>query len=105
MSTPARRDLSPGSSDFGLCALSSGRVLLMCAALLSGACAKPISHNPEPSADLWVDSVLSSLTPRERAAQLVWPQVFGDFTPYESAGWERVSGLIANERVGGFVMS
>ncbi len=52
-----------------------------------------------------MDSVLGSLSPRERAAQLVWPQVFGDFTPNQSAGWNRLSTLIADERVGGFVMS
>ena len=53
----------------------------------------------------WADSVLASLSPRERAAQLVWPQLFGDFTPEGHASWERVERLIATERVGGFVMS
>jgi beta-N-acetylhexosaminidase len=52
-----------------------------------------------------VDSVLASLTPRERAAQLVWPQVFADYTPEQSTGWERVERLVTEERVGGFVMS
>ena len=56
-------------------------------------------------ADPWVDSVLASLTPRERAAQLVWPQLFGDFTPEGHASWERVEKLVTAERVGGFVMS
>lgn len=53
----------------------------------------------------WVDSVLAAMTPRERAAQLVWPQMFGDFTPVGSPGWDRVISLIETERVGGFVMS
>jgi beta-N-acetylhexosaminidase len=57
------------------------------------------------SARAWVDSVLGSLSPRQRAAQLVWPQVFGDYTPDQTTGWERVRNLIATERVGGFVMS
>lgn len=56
-------------------------------------------------ADGWVDSVLASLTPRDRAAQLVWPQLFGDFTPEGHASWERVEKLVTTERVGGFVMS
>ncbi|MEX2154815.1 MAG: glycoside hydrolase family 3 N-terminal domain-containing protein [Gemmatimonadaceae bacterium] len=56
-------------------------------------------------AQSWADSVLSSLSPRDRAAQLVWPQVFGDYTPYQTPGWDRVSRLIMTERVGGFVMS
>lgn len=53
----------------------------------------------------WADSVLATLTPRERAAQLVWPQLFGDYTADSSASWQRVSSLVATERVGGFVMS
>ena len=49
--------------------------------------------------------MLASLSPRERAAQLVWPQVFGDYTPEDTPAWQRVDSLIARERVGGFVMS
>jgi beta-N-acetylhexosaminidase len=60
---------------------------------------------PAPQSSRWVDSVLASLSPRERAAQLVWPQMFGDFTPIGSAGWTRLVSLIETERVGGFVMS
>lgn len=54
---------------------------------------------------MWADSVLSTLSARDRAAQLVWPQVFGDFTPNQSVGWDRVTRLIATDHVGGFVMS
>jgi beta-N-acetylhexosaminidase len=53
----------------------------------------------------WVDSVLATLSPRERAAQLVWPQLFGDYTAAGSTAWDRVTRLVATERVGGFVMS
>ena len=42
----------------------------------------------------WVDSVLATLSPRDKAAQLVWPQLFGDYTPTSSAGWTRVEQLI-----------
>jgi beta-N-acetylhexosaminidase len=45
------------------------------------------------------------MSPRDRAAQLVWPQLFGDFTPTSSAGWIRVEQLITREHVGGFIMS
>jgi beta-N-acetylhexosaminidase len=57
------------------------------------------------STHAWVDSVLSSLSPRDRAAQLVWPQIFGDYVSTQSPAWERVAQLIATQRVGGFVMS
>ena len=60
---------------------------------------------PTASSTPWVDSVLSSLSLRDRAAQLVWPQLFGDYTPETSAGWLRVEALIREQRVGGFVMS
>jgi beta-N-acetylhexosaminidase len=45
------------------------------------------------------------MTPRDKAAQLVWPQLFGDYAPTSSAGWTRVEQLIAGEHVGGFIMS
>jgi beta-N-acetylhexosaminidase len=53
----------------------------------------------------WVDSVMATLSPRDRAAQLVWPQLFGDYTPATSAGWTRITQLISQEHVGGFIMS
>jgi beta-N-acetylhexosaminidase len=63
------------------------------------------SSDQSRSARAWADSVLATLTPRERAAQLVWPQVFGDYTPDGTAGWDRVRNLIGTEKVGGFVLS
>lgn len=73
------------------------------------ACAgAPTLSGPAPSpaaATHWVDSVLATLSPRDRAAQLVWPQVLADFTPDGSPGWERVSQLVGTQHVGGFVLS
>jgi beta-N-acetylhexosaminidase len=86
MWTPARR------------ALLAGSVALV-------GCAPPATLQRERPSESWVDSVLASLTPRERAAQLVWPQVFADYTPEHTTGWERVERLIGEERVGGFVLS
>jgi beta-N-acetylhexosaminidase len=53
----------------------------------------------------WIDSVLASMSPRDKAAQLVWPQLFGDYTPTSSAAWTRIEQLIKTEHVGGFIMS
>lgn len=53
----------------------------------------------------WTDSVLASLSPRDRAAQLVWPMVFGDFTPVASTGWARAEDYVSSDHVGGLVMS
>ena len=73
------------------------------------ACASMPSGSTTPGAVTsrtgWVDSVMATLSPRDRAAQLVWPQLFGDYTPTTSAGWTRVSQLISQEHVGGFIMS
>jgi beta-N-acetylhexosaminidase len=90
-----------GPRAFTLAAIAAAAVL--------GACttggANP-SRGPSPSrASDWADSVLAAMTPRDKAAQLVWPQLFGDYAPTSSAGWTRVEQLIAREHVGGFIMS
>ena len=53
----------------------------------------------------WSDSVLATLSLRDKAAQLVWPMVFGDYAPEGSPGWARASGFITSDHVGGLVMS
>jgi beta-N-acetylhexosaminidase len=53
----------------------------------------------------WADSVLGSLSPREKAAQLVWPMVFGDFVPTASSEWSRAQSYIVDDHVGGLIMS
>src|ERR1051325_3600452 len=86
--------------------------------LLAGACmpatqgvkrAKPLDINrTKPSnteADHWADSVLLSLTLREKAAQMVWPTVLGDYTSGDSPQWQRLTNYISAEKVGGFTIS
>jgi beta-N-acetylhexosaminidase len=53
----------------------------------------------------WVDSIMATLSPSDKAAQLVWPQLFGDYTPASSSSWIRVEQLIDQNHVGGFIMS
>ena len=60
--------------------------------------------SPAPSAD-WVDSTLASLSLREKAAQMVWPTVYGDYSPADSPQWETLRRLIQEDRVGGFTIS
>ena len=81
---------------------------VLCAATIAcaripGSSPHPASRSPRP--DSWADSVLATLSPRDKAAQLVWPQLFGDFTPTSSASWARVDELITKQHVGGFIMS
>lgn len=86
----------------------------MCA-LVAGACASPQSGTPAsgtlaPASSAardaaWVDSVMGSLTLREKAAQMVWPSTWGDYAPVNSNQWKTLSRYIREEKVGGFTMS
>jgi len=83
------------------------RAIAAAALVAAGACAgraRPPAGVVAPTRG-WVDSVLATMSPRDKAAQLVWPQLFGDYTPTSSAGWIRVEQLIEREHVGGFIMS
>lgn len=60
---------------------------------------------PAVRAASWADSVLATLSLRDKAAQLVWPMVFGDFVPVASAGWGRAQSYVTIDHVGGLVMS
>jgi beta-N-acetylhexosaminidase len=53
----------------------------------------------------WADSLIASLSIRDRVAQLVWPWVLGDYVPEGSAEWERISRLVSEQHVGGFIVS
>lgn len=53
----------------------------------------------------WADSVLASLTLREKAAQLVWAFSLGDYVPDDSPAWRQVSSWITNEHIGGLIVS
>ena len=83
------------------------RGLAALAAITVVGCGVAPSSAPTPNAGAhsWVDSVLATMSAHDKAAQLVWPQLFGDYTPASSAGWERVRQLISRDHVGGFIMS
>src|SRR5207247_3931287 len=53
----------------------------------------------------WTDSVLGSMTLREKAAQIVWPSVFGDYVSGDSPQWRRLTQYIQQDKVGGFTIS
>jgi beta-N-acetylhexosaminidase len=53
----------------------------------------------------WTDSVLSSMTLRDKAAQLVWPSLYGDYVSGDSPQWRRLSQYIQRDKVGGFTIS
>jgi len=53
----------------------------------------------------WTDSVMRSLTMREKAAQIVWPSVYGDYVSGDSPQWRRLTEYVEREKVGGFTIS
>jgi beta-N-acetylhexosaminidase len=60
----------------------------------------------DPQADLrWADSVLATLSLRDKAAQMVWPWVLGDYTPDDNENFRRIQGLIRDQRLGGLIIS
>jgi len=64
----------------------------------------PSQQQTQPTGG-WVDSVMSGLTLRDKAAQMVWPTVMGDYTSGDSPQWQRISDYIRREKVGGFTIS
>jgi beta-N-acetylhexosaminidase len=53
----------------------------------------------------WTDSVLASMTLREKAAQIVWPSLYGDYVSGDSPQWRRLTQYIQQDKVGGFTIS
>ncbi|HET9698621.1 MAG TPA: hypothetical protein VFP40_17250, partial [Terriglobales bacterium] len=84
----------------------------MAAVLVAGGCTVATgggsSNAPPPvraSTSGWADSVLATLTLREKAAQMVWPTLLGDYTSGDSPQWQHLTEYIRNEKVGGFTIS
>ena len=85
---------------------------LVLALLLSEASCTTTGSNPAETGQLgaatssrWTDSVLASLTLREKAAQIVWPWVLGDYVSGDSPQWRRLTQYIQQDKVGGFIIS
>lgn len=76
------------------CGMRGVLVSLATCALAGCAPITRIPHSAVRTPRQWADSVLATMSPRDKAAQLVWPQLFGDYTPTTSPGWIRVSDLI-----------
>ena len=93
------------------CLFVASRVAVLVLPLLSGvACVSPSTSSARivprsGGRTMWVDSLMATMSPRDKAAQLVWPQVFGDYTPTSSSAWARIELLISQDHVGGFIMS
>jgi beta-N-acetylhexosaminidase len=59
----------------------------------------------ESEPDRWADSVLATMPLRDRAAQMVWPNIYADYVADDAASWRRVSSYVTQQKVGGILMS
>ncbi|MES2521836.1 MAG: glycoside hydrolase family 3 N-terminal domain-containing protein [Gemmatimonadota bacterium] len=66
----------------------------------------PPRLSQNPAADLrWADSVLATLSLRDKAAQMVWVWTLGDYTAVDNAGWANIERQIREHRLGGAIVS
>jgi beta-N-acetylhexosaminidase len=60
----------------------------------------------DPASDVrWADSVLATLSLRDKAAQMIWPWVLGDYTAVDNPAWLRIERLIHDQKLGGVIVS
>ncbi|MEO7216673.1 MAG: glycoside hydrolase family 3 N-terminal domain-containing protein, partial [Gemmatimonadaceae bacterium] len=53
----------------------------------------------------WADSVLVTMPLRDRAAQMVWPNIYADYVPADAPSWRRITSYVRDQKVGGILMS
>ncbi|MCU1348611.1 MAG: beta-N-acetylhexosaminidase, partial [Acidobacteria bacterium] len=86
--------------------LSSVTVLAIAAGTLSScATTQATSARSSLSDNAWADSVLATMPLRDKAAQMVWPWILGDYTATDNAAWTRVERMIREQKLGGAIMS
>jgi beta-N-acetylhexosaminidase len=87
----------------------TARALLACTAVAAvSACVTATPRNDFVSSgrqQAWADSVLASLSLRDKAAQMVWPWVLGDYTASDDPTYRRVERLVREQHVGGIIIS
>ena len=82
------------------------RVMAGAVLALSTGAARLEAQNPRPVATesdayRWADSVLTTMTLRDRAAQMVWPNIYADYVPADALSWRRVTSFVKDDKVGG----
>ena len=91
-----------------LCALTLGATACSIVRPGSGAGAGAVAERPVRSAatdTAWADSVLATLSLRDKAAQMVWPWLLGDYTATDDPAFRRIERLVRNQHLGGVIIS
>jgi beta-N-acetylhexosaminidase len=87
----------------------AARALLMGAVtvgFLTACAATSRTALPRASNDgAWADSVLATMSLRDKAAQMVWPWVLGDYNAADDPTYRRVERLVREQHVGGIIIS
>ena len=81
---------------------ATAAVLSSCA---STGAATTIAPRSSLSDNAWADSVLATMSLRDKAAQMVWPWILGDYTATDNPAWTRTERLIREQKLGGAIMS
>ena len=74
-------------------------------ACASSGTAATSAHPRASASQLWTDSVLATMSIRQKVAQMVWPFMLGDYAPTDAPAWRQLEQLAAQEQVGGFIVS
>src|SRR6476469_1987319 len=100
----SRRALAAGAASLGIlgafaaCATAGGS---MAPSHTAGA----IGGRGASGDEAWADSVLATLSLRDKAAQMVWPWMLGDYTAADDPAFERIAGLVRDQHLGGLIIS
>ncbi|MBL0170622.1 MAG: hypothetical protein IPP90_07805 [Gemmatimonadaceae bacterium] len=65
---------------------------------------RPSVANPAADAR-WADSVLATLTLRQKAAQMVWVWTLGDYTAIDAPAYTNIERLVREQELGGVIVS
>ena len=63
------------------------------------------SAKGHPATGRWAEATLRRMSVRQKAAQLIWPWILGDYVSEGSAEWGRLMQLVLDDEVGGFIVS
>ena len=95
---------------------ASTRVVVAIIGVFAAACASSSSRAPTSGAvaagnarsvkrSAWTDSVLATMSLRQKVAQMVWPFMLGDYVATDAPSWTQLERLVVQEQVGGFIVS
>ena len=66
----------------------------------------PLLQAADPAADArWADSVLATMSIRDKAAQMVWVWTLGDYTAIDAPAYTNIERIVRDNQLGGVIVS